>query len=55
MIMLFRGHVIFEGTPDEVRASTDPAVRQFVDGLTEGPIPLRMSLKDYAADLLEDV
>jgi phospholipid/cholesterol/gamma-HCH transport system ATP-binding protein len=54
MIMLFRGKVIFEGTPDEVRDSEDPAVIQFVQGLTEGPIPLRLSAKDYGADLLDD-
>jgi len=54
IVMLFRGKAIFEGTPDELRASDEPAVTQFVEGLTEGPIPLRLSAKDYAADLLDD-
>ena len=33
------GRIIAQGTPDEVRASTDPFVRQFVDGEPDGPVP----------------
>jgi phospholipid/cholesterol/gamma-HCH transport system ATP-binding protein len=56
ILMLFRGRVIASGTPEEIERSEDPAVRQFVKGLPEGPIPLRLSQKDYAEDLLgEDV
>ncbi len=36
--MLLRGRLIFEGTTDEARASTDPYVHQFVHGLAEGPL-----------------
>jgi phospholipid/cholesterol/gamma-HCH transport system ATP-binding protein len=36
--MLHRGELIFEGTTAEARSSTQPAVRQFVHGLTEGPL-----------------
>lgn len=36
--MLHHGRLIFDGTTDEARASTDPVVRQFVHGLTEGPL-----------------
>jgi phospholipid/cholesterol/gamma-HCH transport system ATP-binding protein len=36
--MLHKGELIFEGTTEEARASTVPAVRQFVHGLTEGPL-----------------
>jgi len=36
--MLYRGRLIFDGTTEEARASTDPYVRQFVHGLTEGPL-----------------
>ncbi len=53
MILLFRGRAVAEGTPAEIRASADPLVRQFVNGLPDGPIPLRVSRKDYAEDLLE--
>lgn len=33
MVLLHDGVVRVEGAPEDVRASTDPAVRQFVDGL----------------------
>jgi phospholipid/cholesterol/gamma-HCH transport system ATP-binding protein len=33
------GHIVAQGTPDEVRASRDPYVRQFVDGQPDGPVP----------------
>jgi len=36
--MLYRGELIFEGTTEETRASRDARVRQFVQGLTEGPL-----------------
>ena len=32
MVMLFEGHLIFDGTPDELRSSEDPRVRRFVLG-----------------------
>jgi len=55
MAMLYRGELIALGTPDEIRGSDDARVRQFVEGLADGPIPLRQSSKDYAADLLGEV
>jgi phospholipid/cholesterol/gamma-HCH transport system ATP-binding protein len=36
--MMYRGELIFDGTTDEARATTEPRVRQFVHGLTEGPL-----------------
>jgi phospholipid/cholesterol/gamma-HCH transport system ATP-binding protein len=36
--MLYRGRLIFDGTTAEAKESTDPRVRQFVHGLTEGPL-----------------
>jgi phospholipid/cholesterol/gamma-HCH transport system ATP-binding protein len=36
--MLYRGRLIFDGTTAQARASEDPYVRQFVHGLTEGPL-----------------
>jgi len=36
--MLYDGGIRIFGTPEEVRQSSDPVVRQFVEGLPEGPI-----------------
>lgn len=36
--MMYRGELIFDGTTEEAKASTEPHVRQFVHGLTEGPL-----------------
>jgi phospholipid/cholesterol/gamma-HCH transport system ATP-binding protein len=36
--MMYRGRLIFDGTTAEAKASREPYVRQFVHGLTEGPL-----------------
>jgi phospholipid/cholesterol/gamma-HCH transport system ATP-binding protein len=36
--MLYRGRLVFDGTTEEAKTSQDPYVRQFVHGLTEGPL-----------------
>jgi phospholipid/cholesterol/gamma-HCH transport system ATP-binding protein len=36
--MMYRGELIFDGSTAEAKASTEPRVRQFVHGLTEGPL-----------------
>ena len=36
--MMYRGQLIFDGTTAAAQASTEPRVRQFVHGLTEGPL-----------------
>jgi phospholipid/cholesterol/gamma-HCH transport system ATP-binding protein len=36
--MMYRGQLIFDGTTREAQTSTEPRVRQFVHGLTEGPL-----------------
>jgi phospholipid/cholesterol/gamma-HCH transport system ATP-binding protein len=45
------GRIVGEGTPDEVRASADPFVRQFVHGETDGPVPFHYAARPYAADV----
>ena len=47
-----RGKFIISGTADEMRTSTDPLVRQFVHGLTEGPLTDRRRAGGYEVDLL---
>ena len=36
--MMYRGQLIFDGTTHEAQTSSEPRVRQFVHGLTEGPL-----------------
>ena len=38
MAMLHEGKVVFMGSPDETRTTTNPMVRQFVAGSSTGPI-----------------
>src|SRR3712207_9536328 len=52
MVLLDRGKFIVSGTPDEMRNSTDPQIRQFVHGLTEGPLTDRRRAGGYEVDLL---
>lgn len=47
MIMLGRGTIIAQGTPDEIRTSPDPEVQQFINGEPDGPMPLSLSQGDH--------
>jgi phospholipid/cholesterol/gamma-HCH transport system ATP-binding protein len=49
------GRVIASGTPEEVHASTDPFVRQFVDGAPDGPVPFHYPARTYREELFADV
>lgn len=52
IVLLYRGRVLAEGAPAEIRASSDPIVQQFITGSPDGPISFRASSKDYREDLL---
>jgi len=52
MVLLDRGRFVASGTPEEMRDSTDPLVRQFVHGLTTGPLTDRRRGDGYEHDLL---
>ena len=45
------GRIIAKGTPEEVKASSDPFVRQFVDGAPDGPVPFHYPAPPYAQEL----
>ena len=45
------GRIVAEGTPDDMRASTDPLVRQFVYGEADGPVPFQYPSRAFAEDL----
>jgi ABC-type transporter Mla maintaining outer membrane lipid asymmetry ATPase subunit MlaF len=36
--MIHEGSIIEEGTPEEILKSSDPLIRQFIEGSLEGPI-----------------
>lgn len=36
--MMYKGRIVLEGTPDEIQASQDPVVHQFINGFSQGPI-----------------
>src|SRR5262249_32790884 len=38
LAMLLGGRIVVQGTPAELQASSNPVVRQFVEGTSEGPI-----------------
>jgi phospholipid/cholesterol/gamma-HCH transport system ATP-binding protein len=38
--MLYNGVIVAKGTPEEIRNTADPVVRQFIEGRAEGPIVL---------------
>lgn len=45
-------HVIAEGTAKELQQNKDARVRQFLDGIADGPVPFKFPAGNYAADLL---
>jgi phospholipid/cholesterol/gamma-HCH transport system ATP-binding protein len=45
------GVIVGEGTPEEIRHSTLPYVRQFVHGERDGPVPFHYPARPYAADV----
>jgi phospholipid/cholesterol/gamma-HCH transport system ATP-binding protein len=38
LAMLYQGKIVFTGTPEECKNSSDPVVHQFITGSSEGPI-----------------
>ena len=52
IIILYRGQVLEEGTPQEIRDSANPVVQQFITGCPDGPISCHASSKDFCDDLL---
>lgn len=45
------GRIIAEGSPDAVRGSQVPYVKQFVNGEPDGPVPFHFPAMDFMADL----
>jgi len=49
------GRIVARGTPEDVRASTDPFVRQFVDGEPDGPVPFHYPAKALSREFARAV
>lgn len=45
-------HVVAHGTAQQLQNNTDPRVRQFLDGIADGPVPFRYPAGDYQTELL---
>ncbi len=45
------GRIVAEGTAAQVRASGEAFVRQFVDGMPDGPVPFHYPARDYREEL----
>jgi phospholipid/cholesterol/gamma-HCH transport system ATP-binding protein len=48
---LSAGKIVAEGTPQDLRKSTDPYVKQFVNAEPDGPVPFHYPGKSLADDL----
>jgi len=51
--LLGNGGILGQGTPEELRRSQSPYVRQFMDGLPDGPVPYTYPATNYLEDLLQ--
>jgi phospholipid/cholesterol/gamma-HCH transport system ATP-binding protein len=49
------GRIVASGTPEEVRGSAAPFVRQFVDGAADGPVPFHYPAPSYREELFARV
>ena len=46
-----QGKVAGQGTPEEVRRSNVPFIKQFVNAEMDGPVPFHYAAKPYAQDM----
>ncbi len=53
MIMLYKGRILFDGSPREIQECEDPVVQQFIHGRKDGPISFQESSLDFGKLLLE--
>lgn len=52
LCILSEGKVLGFGTPDELKASDNPEIRQFLTGAPDGPMAFHYPADDYQQDLL---
>jgi phospholipid/cholesterol/gamma-HCH transport system ATP-binding protein len=51
--LLSEGQVVAEGSPDQLRASDQAVVKQFMTGAADGPVPFHYPATDYFEQLME--
>jgi phospholipid/cholesterol/gamma-HCH transport system ATP-binding protein len=51
--LLAQGKVVASGTPDQLRQSKLEVVRQFMEGMSDGPVTFHYPAQDYFGQLLE--
>ena len=47
------GRVIGQGSPDEMKQSTEPRIKQFMHGEADGAVPFHYPARPYAEELLD--
>ncbi|RMG54439.1 MAG: ABC transporter ATP-binding protein [Gammaproteobacteria bacterium] len=52
--VISEGRVVESGTPEALRETGNAWVRQFLEGLPDGPVPFHYPAPDYLEDLLAD-
>jgi len=50
--VLSGGKVLVQGSPEEIMKSDLAEVKQFIQGLPDGPVPFRYPAEDFALDIL---
>ena len=45
--------IVAYGSAQALQENADPRVRQFLDGIADGPVPFRYPAGDYHIDLLK--
>ena len=51
--VISEGRVVGQGTPEELKVTESEWVKQFMQGLPDGPVPFHFPGKEYAEDLLQ--
>lgn len=54
LYLLADGSVIAKGTPEELQVSDDPKVKQFMNGLPDGPVPFHFPGRSLEEEMLGD-
>ncbi len=52
VVIIAEKGVIGEGSPEEMRRHDSPLVQQFLQGLSDGPVPFHFDAEPYAEELL---